>query len=313
MRKTVHLCLSSHDEIMYRNEADLIMGFNCLALAVLKTESRLMAEGFLSTHNHSLLQTDNYKEVMRSSRYSYARYFNAKYSRRGRLGEKQYFVLEVEGLYHCTSASNYVLRQGLHHGLSDTPFGYPHCSANAIFQKELGKETSVLSIPKEKRYLYLPEGVAISEEYRMNEKGLLLREDIVDTAYMEEIYISPRNFLYQMNRLSGQKEIQEQQNENNTPPVTIDKIEAGVPEFDVKKALINEQGKVNRSILSDIQLCDIIDNKLVKRYFKDSHESSIYLLSERQRANIGNLLWADKNIYGGKFTSTKQIKRCLAL
>ena len=147
----------------------------------------------------------------------------------------------------------------------------------------------------------------------MNEKGLLLREDIVDTAYMEEIYISPRNFLYQMNRLSGQKEIQEQQNENNTPPVTIDKIEAGVPEFDVKKALINEQGKVNRSILSDIQLCDIIDNKLVKRYFKDSHESSIYLLSERQRANIGNLLWADKNLYGGKFTSTKQIKRCLAL
>ena len=90
-------------------------------------------------------------------------------------------------------------------------------------------------------------------------------------------------------------------------------LESGVPEFDVKKALINEQGKVNRSILSDTQLCDIIDNKLVKRYFKDSHESSIYLLSERQRANIGNLLWADKNLYGGKFTSTKQIKRCLAL
>lgn len=313
MRKTVHLCLSSHDEIMYRNEADLIMGFNCLAIAVLNTGSRLMAEGFMSTHNHSLLQTDCYKEVMRRSRYSFARYFNTKYSRKGRLGEKTYFVLEVEGLYHCISAANYVLRQGLHHGLSDTPFGYPHCSANTIFRKELGKEASVLTISKEKRYLYLPEGVTLPDEYRMNENGLLLREDIVDTAYMEEIYISPRNFLYQMNRLSGQKDNQDQQNENNTPPITIDRIEAGVPEFDIKKALINEQGKVNRSILTDFELCDIIDNKLIGRYFKDNQAPSVYLLSERQRANIGNMLWTERNLYRGKFTSTKQVKRCLAL
>lgn len=204
MRKTVHLCLSSHDEVMYRNEADLIMGFNCLAAATLKTESRLMAEGFMATHNHSLLQTDDYKEVMRSSRYSYARYFNAKYSRKGRLGERYFFALEIEGLHHYTCAENYVLRQGLHHGLSATAFGYPHCSANAIFRKELGKDVPSPTLPNEKRYLYLPDGVNIPHTFRMSESGLLFREDIVDTAYVEELYISPRIFLYQMNRISGQ-------------------------------------------------------------------------------------------------------------
>ena len=89
MRKTVHLCLSSHDEIMYRSEEDLNMGFNCLALAVLETESRLLAEGFMTTHHHNLVQTDRYKELMYRSRYAYARYFNAKYSRTGQLGEKK--------------------------------------------------------------------------------------------------------------------------------------------------------------------------------------------------------------------------------
>ena len=45
MRKTCHLCLSSHDEVMYRSEADLIIGFNCLAIAVLETESRIPSVG----------------------------------------------------------------------------------------------------------------------------------------------------------------------------------------------------------------------------------------------------------------------------
>ena len=40
---------------MYRSEADLIMGFNCLAAAVLRTESRLMAEGFMANHQHYLV------------------------------------------------------------------------------------------------------------------------------------------------------------------------------------------------------------------------------------------------------------------
>ena len=172
MRKTVHLCLSSHDEVMYRSEADLIMGFNCLALAVLETESRLLAEGFMTTHHHYLVQTDHYKELMFRSRYAYARYFNAKYSRKGQLGERQYFSQEIEGLFHTTAALNYVIRQGLHHGLTSTPFEYPHCSANAFFRKELGRHGETQLLRDSTRYQYLPKNKSLpADRYRMSAIG----------------------------------------------------------------------------------------------------------------------------------------------
>ena len=324
MRKTVHLCLSSHDEIMYRSDADLIMGFNCLALATLETESRLLAEGFMTTHHHCLVQTDDYKEIMHRSRYAYARYFNAKYRRIGSLGEKTFFSLEVEGLFHTTAALNYIIRQGLHHGLSTTPFGYPHCSANAFFRKDLGKAEPPRLLPDSKRYLYLPKRRALpADRYRMSKNGLLLREDILDTAYVEETYVTPRNFLYQMNKLSGERDFEEQRQENNTPPVTVEAIETGVPDFDAQQLKITEQGKVDRKRMTDIELCAIVDTQFVPWYCKRELSASIYQLSESQRAGICEILWQESRQFrfrpktqgylSGKYVTESQLRRCLCL
>ena len=106
MNKTgvYHVCLSSHDEVMFRSAADLNMGFNCLAVAALFTGSQLLAEGFMTTHYHFLLRTSSLREVMFRCRYAYARYFNIKYHRSGSIGEKRYFWLEIDGLYHTLSA-----------------------------------------------------------------------------------------------------------------------------------------------------------------------------------------------------------------
>lgn len=338
MRKTVHLCLSSHDEVMYRNEEDLNMGFNCLALAVLETGSRLLAEGFMTTHHHNLVQTDHHRELMYRSRYAYARYFNAKYGRKGQLGEKTYFSLDVEGLHHTTAALNYVLRQGLHHGLAATPFEYPHCSVNAIFREELGKHKDAQLIRDSGRYLYLPRNRSVpSDKYRMSANGLLLREDIIDTTYVEEIYISPRNFLFQMNKVSGERELEEQRKENDTPPVTMDRIEAGVSDFDAKRSQIFEQGRIDRGWMTDLELCEVIDRRIVPRYLKKDPPqglddrsdprkeptTSIYKLSETQRAEIGNGLWKEsrqspysrdtRGYLSGKHVTEAQLRRCLCI
>ena len=184
MRKTIHLCLSSHEEVMFRSEADLNMGFNCLALSVLHTESRLLGEGFMPTHHHILAQTDSPVDLTWRSRNAYTRYFNAKYHRQGRLGERTAFCFDISGIHHTMAALNYVLRQGLHHGLSATPFGYPHCSACCIFKKDLGRSEAAVLLPSKSRYLYLPSNTHLPPEYRMTDGGLLLREDILDTAYV---------------------------------------------------------------------------------------------------------------------------------
>ena len=327
MRKTVHLCLSSHKEIMYRDEEDLIMGFNCLAFAVLETETRLLGEGFMTTHNHKLVQTDNVVALSQKDRYAYSRFFNAKYSRSGRLGEKYVFEVEVTGIHHTTVALNYVLRQGLHHGLAATPFGYPHCSVSSFFRKDLGKVLAPELIADANRYKYTPNRKALPSCYRMARSGLILREDIVDTAYVEELYVTPRNFLFQMNRITDEKIVQEQKEENSRPPVTIETIERGVSVFNIKDALLGELGRVDRSVLGDLDLCRIIDTVYLKRFLKENEKQSIYCLSPEKRAELGNMLWRDieqrrlhsimpsemRSLVSGRKASVAQIRRCLAL
>lgn len=312
MRKTYHLCLSSHDEVLYRSESDLIMGFNCLAAAILATESRLLAEGFMTTHRHALVQTDSWKDLSRKERIAYARYFNTKYHRSGRLGEKYCFYLEIDGIHHTLSAANYVIRQGLHHGLSASPFGYPHCSANAFFRHDLGKNLMPELMPDKSRYKFLPSNVRISTKYRMGSNGLLLREDVIDVPYVEQLYITPRNYLFQMNRLTADDDIVPQQKENALPPVTLDAIECGVPDFAARTARVNEQGRVNRSRMTDLELCAHIDGKILPRFFREGQPVSIYLLSSSKRADIGNMLMQEM-AHSRRHVTENQLRRCLCL
>ena len=321
MIKTFHLSRSSHSEVMYRSESDLIIGFNCLAYAALETDSILLADGFISTHHHEIARCDNPELLNKRHRYAFTRYFNAKYHRKGSLGDKKCFILELEGLYHTLIGLSYVNKQGLHHGLSSTPFGYKHCSANAFFRKELGKNDTPPLISDDKRHQFLPRNVKIPANYRMAENGLLLREDILDTAYVESIYVSPRNFLYQMNRISNDKIVKEQLSETATPPITLESIERGTPDFNPAKAFIDEAGRINNNRMTDIELCQIIDNQILpSQYFKNGQESSIYLLPESKRNELGNRIWQEsrtyhnnKSVFSGRIITTAQLKRCLVI
>lgn len=323
MRKTYHCCITSHDEVMFRDEEDFVHGFNCYASAVLETESRHLADGFMTSHAHFGLQTDRYSDVLGKYRYSYSRYFNAKYGRRGRLGLKDYLHLELDGLYHIQSCLSYIMRQGLHHGITSTPFGYRHCSANVIFQKELGKFTTTQLLPESGRYKYLPSHVVIPGKYRMDSSGLLLREDIVDVKYVEEVYMSPRNFLYQMNRVSDARWEQEQREEKSSSPViTLELVEgAGSPD-DIKRMKNNELGRVEKRRMTDTELCSLIDKHYLPSICGGSRSPvSIYGLSLSSRNDLANRIWQDmksmqvrrQDKYPSKTVTEKQLIRCLAL
>ena len=333
MRKTYHICFSSHDEVLYRTEADMIMGFNCLAEAVLYTESRLLAEGFMSTHWHTIVQTDDPVYFTRRTRYAYTRHFNAVYGRKGRFGEKPAFITEIDGIVRLTTAINYVNRQGLHHGLVTTPFAYPHCSVNTYFRRELGKGSSdhARLMRQDLRHRYLTRNVKVPDRYRMGEQGLLLREDIVDAAYVEQIYVTPRNFLFQMNKFTDERTEEEQKNEkSDTPVITLDLIEKGIPDYDRKSALVSEQGRVNKSMMTDLDLCRVIDGFYIPRMRGEDTTASVYALSQSERAAIYEAIrqeiqrarYANTNDrrtlsgkagLSGRTASDAQLRRCLAL
>ena len=43
----------------------------------------------------------------------------------------------------------------------------------------------------------------------MTDSGMLFQEDIIDTSYVEQVYITPRNYIFQMNKLSDEKWLEE--------------------------------------------------------------------------------------------------------
>jgi len=318
MRKSYHMCIASHDEVICRNEEDMIKAFNSLAIAIVSTESRLLGEGIMSDHMHSVFQSDDAKETISLCKYIYSRYFSSKYERHGRFGERFPFVLELEGVKHITTAVSYVLRQAVHHGICSTPFGYQHCSANSIFKKELGKESAIECIPKRTQHSNLPRAYsALMDNYRMDKNGLLVRDDVVDVKYVEELYITPRNFLFQMNRLSSEEWEKEQQAEpSRTQSITLQAIESGVSSANLEKMLINEGGRIDNSWINDIELCSLIDNVYLPQYYPKT--VSIYSLTQKQREQLANRIVLDFKTNQQKngrrrFCTEQQLIRCLAL
>ena len=273
-----------------------------------------MAVSAMSDHSHNAVQFDSPKVFQRKLRNKYSRYFNAKYSRCGRLGDKFYFCDEMDGIKHITAGLNYIMRQGLHHGITATPFGYRYSSVNTLFRKELGKSANTALIINEKRYKYLSGKTQVPLSQPMSEDGLLLLENIIDVSYVESVYVTPRNFLLQMNKITDERVREEQMQElSNTQPITIDVIEKGTADFDARSILANEHGRVDKNLLTDIDLCELIDSFYIPRIVKGKIEmASPYILTREQRIRLANNIWGDMQA-ARKRINQKQLARCMCL
>jgi len=322
MRKTVHICLTSHDEVLFRDDEDLAYCYNCLVSAALGTETRLLADGRLTTHHHFEIQTDNHVELVKRQRYPYSCYFNSKYGRKGRVGDRNYFCAELNDVSRITICSSYINRQGLHHGLASTPFGYPFTSANALFRNELGKDFLQPLMSASARSKFLPRTSDVPASIRMSQNGQLLYEDTIDIHYVEELYITPRNFLFHMNRFTDEKWVREQRNDcKDEEPVTLESVEKCVPDMDLKQLMVNERGRVSNDMIHDLDLCKIIDGHYVPRIIDSNERGSVYSLPVARRRSLGNQLYREIQ-HGTLFcpegknprsVSVKQLSRCLGL
>ena len=303
MKKTYHLCLSAGNETLFRDEEDYNRGFNSLALALYKTNSTGLVESFQSTHFHLVVQSENPADMMYAMRQSYSKYFNRRYQRSGRLGEKHHFQLEISGLHHHLAAMTYVLRNALHHGLVPIPYAYPHCTVNAIFRKEMGKTHIEKELNQNSFYRFVGRKAEWPSHYRMNDKGLFLRESVLDIVQVENMYATPRAFNYYMSRKSGEEWEKEQEKDNiGASPIRLEDIEQGINGQTKEKMLIYESGRSDYRKISDIELCHEIDRNIIPKYGK----ASVYHLSRTEKEQIGEFLFRTFRI------GEAQIRRCLA-
>lgn len=302
MKKTYHVCLSAGDEIMFRDLEDYYRGFNCFAVALYKTNSTGLVESFMSTHLHLLVQTDSPKDFMMCFRMLYTMYFNKKYGRSGKLGEKLHFTMEVVGYHHILAAMSYILRNALHHGVAPIPYAYPHCSANAIFMREMGKRPEENLLPRKSYYRYLGRTAEYPDSYKMSRSGVFLRESVLDIPQVENLFVTPRMFNFYMSRKSSEEwEAEQSKDQNNSPLINIQSIERGVNTDSIEKLLLFENGKADYRKLSDQDLCTEIDRKILPKYGK----RSVYQLSSEEKTLIANHLYKTLHL------NAAQIRRCL--
>lgn len=304
MKKTYHLCLSAGDEVMFRDLEDYNRGFNCLALALYKTDSTGLVESFMSTHNHQLAQTSDPVALMYNFRLSYSMYFNRKYNRQGKLGEETHFTMEVVGYNHTLAAASYVLRNALHHGIAPLPYAYPHCSANAIFMSEMGKAPCCRLLDQRHYRKYIGKTAEYPQTYKMSESGVFLRESVLDIPQVENLFGTPRAFNWYMTRKSSEEwESEQDKDKNGLPPINLARIEKGTRTESTEKTLIYESGKANYRRPSDIDICTEIDRNILPKYGKPS----VYLLSRQEKQRIAEHLYKTLHI------PEEQIRRCLAM
>lgn len=304
MKKNYHLCLSAGEEVLFRDHEDYNRGFNCFAIALYKTGSTGLVESFMSTHCHELVQTEVPDDLMYNFRLPYSMYFNRKYHRSGKLGEKIHFTMEVVGYHHLLAAASYVLRNALHHGIVPIPYAYPHCSANAIFMKEMGKAPCQrLTDPRHYRQ-FIGKTAEYPDSYKMSENGIFLRESVLDIPQVENLFATPRTYNWYMSRKSSEEwEAEQAKDQNGKAPINLAAIETGVKTDSIAKMQIYESGKENYRRPSDIDICMEIDRNILPKYGKPS----IYMLTRLEKQKIAEHLYRNLKI------GEKQIQRCLAM
>ena len=140
--------------------------------------------------------------------------------------------------------------------------------------------------------------------------GVFLRESVIETDVVENLYATPRAFNYLITRLSGDDWSREQEADNNgRPPITLESFEELVLQRTAsRKETIAEmlRNEKNRGIplgFNDLQLCELIDNQYVPRY----RAGSVYHLTFREKNDIAS------ELYRRHLAGEAQIRRCLVI
>ena len=228
-------------------------------------------------------------------------YFNHKYHRKGRLAEEKHFTIETVGYHHIIAAASYALRNAVHHGVAPTPYAYPHCSANSIFRKEMGKFLDEKLLPVRSYSKYIGRRAEVPDNYKMTESGVFTRESVLDISQMENLYGTPRAFNFYMTRKSSEEWEAEQKRDGDLlQPVNLQTIEKGVEMHEVAKMLHLESGKADYRKISDIELCTELDALARNKYGKHS----VYQLSLKEKQDIAEHLHR---------VDEAKIRRCLIL
>ena len=126
----------------------------------------------------------------------------------------------------------------------------------------------------------------------------------MEIRQVELFYSSPRNFLFQMNRLTDKTWEEDQKKDGTGKPITLADVEPSLDDKSITQLLNNEYGRnFNPSRMQDLDVCRLIDRDILPGY----GVTSVYFLSSTQKKRIARMLKEEFHL------PDHQIQRCLVL
>lgn len=305
MKDIYHVCLTAHNEVLIRDFEDARNFTNLMALSAFRCGGSILADALMSNHAHFILLIEKPWDFAVSMKISMTKHFNHAHSRNGKLFDKKVFIRKLEGTKHIMMAMNYCLRNGLHHGQSETAFAYPYGSCNSLFAGARGIGFQKLITNRNEINSYLPKNAEFPDSFAMKSDGTLDRSSFEEIRMAESWYGTPNSFIYNMNRRTTEEWIKEQESDDNKcEPITLNIIEKGVNFETEAEMLKNEGGARSSSVLhTDQEICNLIDCNIIHRY----RRASIYQLDYKQRSEIAAELIGDLRV------RAVQAARCTAI
>ncbi len=251
----LHICIKSESELLHREEEDYRSGITKMALAAYRTGSHIYAYAFMSNHVHIVVQSPDISRFVSNYRNAYTRWFNFKYCRKGRLGERNFHTASLNSLYRILHAVNYVLRNPVHHLVSDTAIGYEFCSARYVFASDfcLNEVRS-----RKVRSSFFSKNLSLPDSLYLNDKGMISPRSFLEIPAVEKLYMTAKNYMFYINRPSYADMDKPGANEK---PLDISQIE---PSCDIEELQMNERRRSVKDYTGDVDICRIVDKELLR-------------------------------------------------
>lgn len=298
--KIYHIVISSERGLLCRDDQDYTRFENYIAFSVLRDSCTLLAHSVMSTHVHIAIVGTSLKSFIERLKKSYTTYYNAKYSTKGPVCTRNTYFREVSGWHAIKALISYILRNPLHHGITETPFQYAHSSIRAYFRKELRLWTSEKEDSASIAQYICMRTDGSTSRLPADENGRVLLNQFVNYGRVEYLYRSARSFLHSMIRWNTEDWNREQQKENPAAEPIDLRTSEPMPGMTVEQMRSYEKG-VFRLPVRDSEICRHLDKEILLQM----GIRSFAWLNPAQRRELSTYLQRHFHI------SQEQASRCL--
>lgn len=223
-----HVCTEGlKNRHMFMEREDYLTGMNSIPICAMKSRVKILAFCLMDNHVHFILQGSHECCSAFISEYKrrHSQVLRNRYSEVQALHDVHVCIQLIDSEEYMRSSIAYVLRNPVAAGFRCLPFHYEWCSAGLYFSNRHRCASGMVSPARHKVKAEPPlvnsmaEGTLLSDlpryiieqilhtrhcllpgNYSINEEGLVYPEHYVEIDLVEQIFSSPKRFMYYMSR-----------------------------------------------------------------------------------------------------------------